>query len=106
MSALSASQFADAVMAMAKDAPAFKPSAYYDKHGDCIEFIAKPDPFYAERVDDLLTVYYSQESNEIIGSLIKGVGRLLEQFPGLDIEVQDGRIRLQHLFRAKLWREG
>ena len=61
---------------LAQPAEDFKPTAVYDPDGDCIEFIAKPDPFYAERVDDLLTVYYSQESGEEVGSLIEGALRL------------------------------
>jgi hypothetical protein len=71
------------------------------------EFLAKPDPFYAERVDDLVTVYYSQESHEVIGSLIKGVSRfwseLLQKMPGFKVEIKDGRVSLVHIFRARLW---
>jgi hypothetical protein len=44
----------------------------YDPDGACIEFLAKPEPFYAERIDDLVTVYYSQDTHEVIGSLLKG----------------------------------
>ena len=44
--------------------------ATYDLDGDCIEFLARPDPFFAEQVDDSLTVYRSQETGEIIGCLI------------------------------------
>jgi hypothetical protein len=86
-----------------QDAPAFQPTAVYDADGDCIEFLSRPDPFHAERVDDLVTVYRSQDSGEIIGSLIKGVHPLLEKHPGLRIEVQDGKVRLVHLIRARLW---
>ena len=85
----------------------FEPTATYDPDGDCIEFVAKSDAFYAERVDDLVTVYYSQETNEVMGSLIKGVSRfcaeLLQKMPGFKIEIHDGRIQLVHIFRARLW---
>jgi hypothetical protein len=54
-------------------------------------------------VDDLVTVYYSQESKEIIGSLIKGIRSFLQKHPGLQIDIQDGRVRLVHLFRASFW---
>jgi len=84
--------------------------ATYDPDGDCIEFLAKPDPFYAERVDALVTVYCSQESNEVVGSLIKGVSRfchkLLDKMPGFKIEIQDGRVSLVHIFRARLCNDG
>ena len=84
----------------------FEPTATYDADGDCIEFIAAPDSFYAERIVALITVYRSQE---IVGSLLKGVSKflrtLLDRVPGFRIEIRDGRIRLMHLFTAKLWSE-
>jgi hypothetical protein len=107
MTAMSDSDFAKRMMLLARPAEQFEPTATYDPDGDCIEFLAKPDPFYAERVDDLVTVYYSQETNEIIGSLIKGAAgfcsKVLETMPGFRIEIKDGRVRLVHLFRARLW---
>jgi hypothetical protein len=103
MTAMSNADFAAHLLKLAQDAPAFQPTAVYDADGDCIEFLSRPDPFYAERVDDLVTVYRSQDNGEIIGSLIKGVHPLLEKHPGLRIEVQDGRVRLVHLIRARLW---
>ncbi|MCK4787137.1 MAG: hypothetical protein KAV87_25485, partial [Desulfobacteraceae bacterium] len=76
MKAMSSSEFGKFVMRMAEDSKRtkpFKPNARYDPDGDCIEFFTKPHSFYAERIDDLVTVYYSHETKEIIGSLIKGV---------------------------------
>lgn len=107
MSAMSNSEFAKRMMLLARPAERFEPTAIYDPDGDCIEFLAKPDPFYAERVDDLVTVYYSQETDEVIGSLIKGVRGFWETIdrtmPGFKIEIRDGRVRLVHIFRARLW---
>ena len=107
MATTSSSDFAKQMMELAESAEAFVPTATYDPDGDCIEFIAKPDSFYAERVDDLVTVYHSQETNEVVGSLIKGITgftkRLSETMPGFRIEIREGRVRLVHIFRAKLW---
>lgn len=107
MSAMSNSDFAKRMMLLARPAEQFEPTATYDPDGDCIEFLARPDPFYAERVDDLVTVYYSQETNEVIGSLMKGVRGFCEAIdramPGFKIEIRDGRVRLVHIFRARLW---
>ena len=91
-----------------QSAPAFQPSTTYDPDGDCLEFLVKPDPFYGERIDELVTVYDSQETKEIIGSLIKGVTgfgrRLSERMPGFKIEIQDGPIKLEHFFfLVKMW---
>jgi hypothetical protein len=99
--------FARAMMLLAGSAEDFKPTAYYDSDGDCIEFLAAPDPFYAERIDDLVTVYYSQESHQLVGSLIKGVSRFykdtVKSLPGFRLEIHDGPARLVHIFQAKLW---
>lgn len=103
MTAMSNSDFAAHMLKLAGDAPVFQPSATYDADGDCIEFLIAPEPFYGERIDDLVTVYCSQESKEIIGSLIKGVHAFLKKHPGLKIEIQDGRVRLVHLLRASYW---
>ena len=103
MTGTSNANFAAEVMRLAEPIGEFKPVATYDPDGDCIEFLAKPDAFYAERVDDLVTVYYSQETNQVIGSLIKGVHGFMAQHPGLKVDIQDGRMRLVHLFRAKVW---
>src|SRR3712207_6369529 len=101
------SEFARRMMLLARPAEQFRPTATYDPDGDCIEFLAKPDPFYAERVDDLVTVYYSQETGEIVGSLIKGASRFCSEFskknPGFKIVVEDGPVRLEHIFLARLW---
>ena len=77
---LQASDFAKRMILLAKPAEAFRPTATYDPDGDCLEFLAKPDSFFAERVDDLVTVYYSQETGEIVGSLVKGVERFFRAF--------------------------
>ena len=109
MTTMSNDEFAKRMMLLARPASEFKPTAYYDSDGDCIEFLAKPDAFYEERVDDVVTVYYSRKTGEVIGSLIKGVSklkkRLAEKLPGFMISIEDGRIRLEHLFLAGIWME-
>ena len=109
MTAMPNDEFAEKVLRMAEQAPEAGPTATYDPDGDCIEFLAKPDPFYAERVDDLVTVYYSQETGEVIGSLIKCVSdlkaQLLRDLPGFRIVISQGRVRLEHVFLARLWSE-
>ena len=107
MTSLPSTDFADRFLAIAGEPVSFKPHSTYDKDGDCVEFLAKPDPFYGERIDDLVTVYRSQADNEIVGALIKGVKRFCEKvltlYPGFGIEVQDGKVKVACLFRAKAW---
>ena len=100
-------EFAKRMLLLARPAEEFRPTATYDPDGDCIEFLTRPDPFYGERVDDLVTVYYSQETGEVIGSLLNGVTRfcesMLKKMPGFKIEIHDGRVKLVHIFLARLW---
>ena len=107
MTVTSNADFAKRMMLLAKPAEQFRPAVTYDSDGDCVEFLASPDSFYAERVDDLVTVYYSQATGEVVGSQIKGVSKfcksVLEKMPGFRIEIRDGRVSLEHVFRAKLW---
>ncbi len=95
------------MMLLAKPAEQFRPTVTYDPDGDCVEFLARPDSFYAERVDDLVTVYYSHQTGDVVGSQIKGVSKfcksVLEKMPGFRIEIRDGRVSLEHILRAKLW---
>ncbi len=107
MSTTTNTEFAKRMMLLARPADQFKPTATYDSDGDCIEFLSKPDPFFAERIDDLVTVYYSQETGEVIGSLIKGVSKfcreMLRKMPGFKIEIHDGPVSLKHFFLARMW---
>ncbi len=86
----------------------FRPAAFYNHDGDCIEFFFSNEPFTAERLDSLLTVYRGRESNEVVGSLIKGVSKIfrgiLKRAPGFKIpEIRDGRVKLEYLITACLW---
>ena len=109
MNTKSNEEFAKKIMQIADTTEAFKPHAIYDHDGDCIEFFVDADDFYAQRIDDLVTVYYSQETNEIVGSLIKGVSEFCKEFladyPGFIIEVEDNKVNLAHIFLAHLWRQ-
>lgn len=107
MATQSPNTFAELVLGKVEVGKPFRPHAYYDADGDCIEFLASDEPFYGERIDSLVTVYYGEESREIVGSLIKGVrrfiGETMKKVPGFRIDVQDGRVRLEHIFTAQLW---
>ena len=107
MTAMSNDEFGDYMLRLAENPAPFKPSASYDIDGDCIEFIASPEVYRAQRLDDLVTVYYGQETGEIVGSLIKGVigfrRQMQGKMPGFVIEIEDGPVKLVHIFLAKLW---
>ena len=107
MTETSMPDFLSQMVADAANAPDFAPHAFYNVDGDCIEFLASNESYFSERVDSRLTVFYGQESHELVGSLIKGIKCILRDLskscPGFRIEVIDGRICLSHLITATLW---
>lgn len=83
------------------------PLVTYIPEGDCIEFVFAEDNYYAERIDGLVTVYYSEKTGEIVGSLIKGVTPFIKnlsvKLPNFKITIKDGSTKLEHIFLASLW---
>ena len=83
------------------------PMVFYNHDGDCIELVLSDESFTATRIDPLLTVYIGRESGELVGAVIKGVKafiqKVLVRAPGFGIEVEDGKIKLEYLFLARLW---
>lgn len=50
----------------------------YFKDGDYVSFFFKDDLCHAQRTNDHLTVYLSDDNGEIVGCKIKGVSQLLK----------------------------
>lgn len=71
-------EFAEKVMQIASPNKEFSPTSYYDPDGDCIECLEKSGPFYAQRIGKTLTIYYSRETGEVVGSLLKGISRIIK----------------------------
>ncbi|MDP6354923.1 MAG: hypothetical protein QF473_07480 [Planctomycetota bacterium] len=98
--------FEQELMAAARSREAFQPGAYYDKDGDCIEFFVSDEMSHAERIDQLVTVYYGDETGEITGALVKGVKQYLDgvlrRNPLFKVAIKDGRIKLEYLFISRL----
>lgn len=107
MKAMTNEKFAKAVMGMANGRRPFEPHVTYIREGDCIEFVIAPDDYYAHRIDGLVTVYYSRKTNNVVGSLIKGVNgfckKMLGRFPGFRISIEGCTVKLEHIFLAQLW---
>ena len=93
-------EFTQLVLKKTAKPESFRPTAYYDADGDCIEFIAKPDGYFGERIDKLVTVYYSQHSKKIVGCLIKGISKLMRENVGVKIVVQEGKVKIECLIAA------
>ena len=80
--------------------PPFKPHAYYDEGGDCIEFIRSNDPFFARRLDNWVTVYHSEKTGEVTGGLIKSIAGLVKKYPAIGFQIKGRLVRVACVLRA------
>ena len=60
--------------------------------GDFLTVYFSDEDAYTRRIDDLVTVYYSELTNELIGCKIKGVRRLLNEMGSLGITLASEQI--------------
>ncbi len=70
------------------------PEPWFNPPGDCIIYQTSDEPFVADRIDELLTLYRSIENNAVIGYQIKGVRAILNIFDFDSLTVacnQDGK---------------
>lgn len=72
----------------------------YNKAGDCLTYFFVDSAYYADRVDDVLTVYRSFDGDAIVGFQIKGVSALVRQFETFGYEYDQDGLRLSFLCYA------
>jgi hypothetical protein len=82
----------------ATEIKAFEPTPLYTPEGDSLMFYIKDEESYRERIDELLTVYRSIETNEIIGCQIKGVRHKLAELSKFFVTVTSKELELGLLF--------
>ncbi|MBU4271707.1 MAG: hypothetical protein KKA28_07600 [Planctomycetes bacterium] len=73
---------------------------HYFRDGDFVTFYVSDERYYAERVDQLLTVYRSATTGAMIGCKIKGVRHILSTLGDFAVVVRDGAIQLGLFFLA------
>jgi len=81
-----------------RDETVFESGAWYNGPGDCIEVHLAKDEYYAQRVDDVLTVFRSQSSGDIVGCQVKGMVALLQKTGSLGLEFRAKKVPLGVLF--------
>lgn len=72
----------------------FHPTPHYFGQGDFVTYYFRNEPCYAERVDDLLTVYLAFETKELVGCKIDGVKQILGTARDFGIALDDREVRL------------
>jgi hypothetical protein len=79
----------------------FNSRPLYFKEGDFVSYFIEDRPYFAERVDELLTIYRAMDDHEhIVGCKIKGISHLVERLGSFGVQVEDenGNILLGLLF--------
>jgi hypothetical protein len=76
----------------------FKAVPHYFASGDHVSYYFRNDPCFARRIDDLLTVYLSQDTRELVGCKIKGVRHILDTAGEFGVLLNDGQIRMGLFF--------
>jgi hypothetical protein len=81
-------------------AEGFRAVSHYFAGGDYVTYYFRNDPCRAQRVDELLTVYLAEGTDELVGCKIKCVKHILETVGNFGITVDDGGVSLGLLFLA------
>lgn len=78
----------------------FTPCPFYVSEGDSLSFYVSNEESYAERVDELLTVYKSIRTEEMVGCQIKGIHAILRKLGSFGVKLENGQAGLMMLFCA------
>lgn len=85
----------------------FRPMAYYNSDGDCIEVHLSDEAYYGKRLDGWVTAYFGEDSGEVVGCMLKGVRQsLLRRYPGLQIDIKGDKVNVALLLRAPAYEAG
>ena len=69
--------------------PRFSASPWYNGAGDCIHYHWRQDEYYADWVDDKITVYRSIKTNEAVGLQIKGIVALIQKLGDFGVSINE-----------------
>jgi hypothetical protein len=78
----------------------FEATRHYSDDGDCLTLYFENVPSYRDRVDELLTLYLSLETDDLVGFQIESIGRIMKRLRNLRILIKDKDVELRVLFLA------
>jgi hypothetical protein len=80
---------------------AFRAAPVYFPAGDFLTYLLRDGPCVAERLDDVVTVYLSADTRELVGFKVKGVSHILKKAGAFGVGVGGGDgVRLGLFFFA------
>jgi len=80
----------------------FTPRPRYSSAGDCLFFYFREDKSWADRVDELLTVYRAFDSKQVVGFKLKNVELLKERLGPFLIQFETREVSIHLLFTHML----
>ena len=85
-----------------RKAQGFTPHSFYSKEGDFLTYYFCDEDFYADRIDDILTIYRTMDQADFVGFKLKGIRHLLDTLGDFTLQVRDGdgALKLGMLFLA------
>jgi hypothetical protein len=69
--------------------PSFVAVPHYFSDGDFVSYFIKDEMYYAQRIDSFVTVYRSEDTDEMIGCKIKSVTCLMKKMGDFAVAVTD-----------------
>jgi hypothetical protein len=67
----------------------FRPFGFYNPDGDGVEFFMSQEDYYAENINTYLTLYFSKETNKIMGFWIGNIAKILKHVTAEEHEIFD-----------------
>jgi hypothetical protein len=67
----------------------FRAAPVYFPTGDYLTYLLQDVPYVAERLDDVVTIYLSPDSRELVGFKVKGVRHILDKAGAFGVGVGD-----------------
>lgn len=80
----------------------FTPRPRYSSAGDCLFFYFRDDESWADRVDEILTVYRAFESRQVVGFKLKNVALLKKHLGTFLVEFETKEVSIYLLFTRML----
>ena len=76
----------------------FELRPYYGLEEDSLTFYFAKAESYGQRVDELLTLFLSVKTDELVGCQVKGIRKYLKRLGHFGIAIKHGRVRLDLFF--------
>ena len=78
----------------------FRSAPSYFPLGDYLTYFVSDEPCHARRVDDVVTVYLSNDTDRLVGCKVKGVKHILKTAGDFGVGLGDAAFRLGFFFFA------